>query len=46
MEGLPRSYTGDSSMRDETSSGEAGGGGDPDGEGCGVSVWCLSCLPL
>jgi hypothetical protein len=38
LEGLPCSYDGDGGLRDETSSGEPGGGRDPDDEGDGVEA--------
>jgi hypothetical protein len=37
-ESWPCSYTSDGGLRDEISGGEAGGGGDPDGEGGGVEA--------
>jgi hypothetical protein len=37
-DGPPCSYTGDGGLRDETTDGDVGGSGDPDGEGGGVEA--------
>jgi hypothetical protein len=42
---LPCSNTGEQGQHDETSDGDLGGGGDPDGTGGGVSVSSGKALP-